>query len=65
MIFRAFKLYLLLRLVFVRPIVVVIPFIVKVTMWGKLWFIGEKFLMVNALEIFDHIQQHAYQKHQH
>ena len=56
---------LLLRLILFRPVVVIVPLIVEITMRGKLRLVGEKFLMVDALEIFNHVQQDAYQKDNH
>jgi hypothetical protein len=52
----------LLLLVLIRPVVVIVPLVVKVTVRGKIRFVGEKFFMVNALKIFNHVKQYANQK---
>lgn len=49
-------------LVLLRPVVVIVPLVVKITVRGKIRFVGEKFFMVNALKIFNHVQQYANQE---
>ena len=51
---------LFLRLVVLRPVVVIVPLIVAITMGGQVWLVGEKFFVVNTIKIFDDVNHDAY-----
>jgi hypothetical protein len=44
-----------LRLVVLRPVVVIVPFIVKITVRRQIGFVVEEFFVVNAIQIFNHV----------